>query len=149
MFLALSACVVTLRGVHEVAVTDHAIERYRERVRPGFGFVEAEADLLRVLGLGVWSEEPPGWAFYVPEHADNAGFVLLGDDVVFPVSRQDSGGLAVTTCLVRGDMAEQNRRERRAAKKAAQAEQRRRAEERRALSGKKFGHPVRGRGLAA
>lgn len=142
---AASACTGTLHVVREVVVTDHAINRYRERVRPGLPFRRAEAELLRVLALGVWSDVAPLWLPYAPSHDSVVGFVLVGDDIALPVAGQGSGDLAVTTCLVRGGHAEEVRVARRAVKKARQGERRRRREERRVFSG---GAPSR-RGLAA
>jgi hypothetical protein len=108
-----------------IVLSDHAIERYQERVRPGLDRQAALEDLRHTLtSAGVWSLEAPDWLD--TQHGD--GFVLLGDDVALPIQAAPDGALVATTCLTRGGM-DDGRRDVRKARKAklrAQRAERRR-----------------------
>lgn len=86
-----------LVGNRRLIVSDHAAERYHERVCPRFETVdEARADLVRVLRAhGRLQAETPEWAFTLKPHT---GVVVIGNDIVLPIS--ESGVLS--TCLAHG-----------------------------------------------
>jgi hypothetical protein len=94
-----------LRGVQEVAVTDHAIARYRERVKPGLSFEQAERELLHVLGFALVVEVTPAWA-QGHGHDRLVGWAVLGDGIAFPLVRQPDGQVVAATCVTRGGCAE-------------------------------------------
>jgi hypothetical protein len=92
-----------LRVVQVVAVTDHAVARFRERVRPGLGLRDAERELLRVLCLAVIAERRPSWA---DSHSEVVAWALLGDGIAFPLVADSAGELVVVTCVTRGGASE-------------------------------------------
>ena len=86
-----------------VEISHHAVERFRERVRPTLSVEQAEDELARLLAeYGEWVDGPPDWHFEHP-HAD--GWLMLGDSIVFPVA----GGLVIT-CICRAGYAAGARR---------------------------------------
>lgn len=89
--------------MREVAVTDHAIARYEERVRPGLPFRAAEAELLTVLRFAEFTDVTPEWA-RGHGHEGVVGWLLLGDGIAFPLVRNN--GLVAVTCLVAGGASE-------------------------------------------
>ena len=46
---------------HTIHLTSHAIERYRDRVRPGLSFEAAELELARVAASGEITTQAPAW----------------------------------------------------------------------------------------
>lgn len=111
-----------------VEVTEHAIKRYGERVRPALGTSELEREVLRVVhdvGVVVWHR--PSWA-----GADRniVGWVVVGPDIAFPLQfhRSKKGVLVAVTCLSRGSYGDTMREER---NKRARIRRQRRAARRR------------------
>jgi hypothetical protein len=88
-----------------VSVSNHAFERWQERVATTKDLEGASADLVRMLEtLAVWADgDPPSWWMEDDEAAD--AFVLLGLDVVFPV-RLARGAPIVVSCVARGSMSD-------------------------------------------
>jgi hypothetical protein len=85
-----------------LALSDHAVVRYHERVRPGLTLERAEDDLVRQLQEhGYWAERP-GWVSDWPE-AD--AWLVLGDGLAFPVRRH-----VVVSVLIRGGYGPASRR---------------------------------------
>jgi hypothetical protein len=113
---------LALRGVQEVAVTDHAVARYRERVKPGLSLGDAEAELLHVLPFARLEAEMPGW-HVAPLEQPVAAWAMLGDGIAFPlVHGSQPGVLVAVTCLTHGCRSEEAlvvRRERKARRRAA------------------------------
>jgi hypothetical protein len=108
-----------------VAVTNHALERYGERVRPHMaGYRRLHADMVRLVGVcGSVQADPPAW---VKDDRDREGeregcFVACGD-ICLVVQESPEGSrfpAAVTTVLARGhmgDVARAKRNSRRAAR---------------------------------
>jgi hypothetical protein len=84
----------------EVLFSDHAVERYIARVKPGLQLPEGRSDLERLCATGQVSAQPPVWA----RAAREAGYYLiLGGSVAFPLTAVGEGWLA-TTCLDAGVM---------------------------------------------
>jgi len=76
-------------------LSEHAVERWHERVRPGLSFEAAEDDLVRRLEEHGRFGPRPEWP------GDEYGYAAdrwlwLGEDIVFPVYRE-----LVVTCLIR------------------------------------------------
>ena len=95
-----------------VDVSDHAIKRYGERVRPGLAYADLEAEVLRVVRtFGVVCQEPPEWM--EPDGRDVA-WLVVEDGICFPLqpSRDSDELFVATTCMVRGGMPERLRRRR-------------------------------------
>lgn len=82
----------------EFHLTDHAIARYIERVRPAADVVCARSDVNRLLAFAVASPKPE-WV-HATDSAANADRYMVAGNVVFPVTVADNG-LVVTTCIVR------------------------------------------------
>lgn len=83
-----------------ITTTKHAIERYRERVRPELSHSEARAALDRTIdGLEPESCEPwPGCT-----HRENDMWLRVHDgDVALPVEYDRSGRAFAVTCLIKG-----------------------------------------------
>ncbi len=105
---------LTLPGLElRAAVTPHALERYRQRVRPHIETrSKLHADLLRVVEVcGHTSPLPPDWANWEWEEgsgSDGDLFVHCGD--ICLVVRQSPEGsrfpAAVVTVLTRGGMSD-------------------------------------------
>jgi hypothetical protein len=108
-----------------VAVTNHALERYGERVRPYLdGLRRLHADMVRLVGVcAVVQDDPPAW---VKDDWDREGkrerrFVVCGDIcLVLQLSPEGSRyPAAIVTVLAKGhmgDAARAKRNDRRAAR---------------------------------
>jgi hypothetical protein len=79
----------------QVRVSAHAVEQYRERVKPGLESDAARAELERLCMLGRIRTEPPGW---VNPARPAAYYLLLGDEIVLPLAPQAHVWVA-TTCV--------------------------------------------------
>ena len=87
-----------------VAVTDHAVERFRQRVSGGGGALDVRPEIIarvqRAWQAGRWTEEPPEGA------EAQRGSVYVSDlrrrDLVY-VCRPDHGELIVVTLWEEGD----------------------------------------------
>jgi hypothetical protein len=93
---------VTATQLPEVGFHRHAVERYAERVRPACSFAATLAELRAVVDCaGVVASIPPDWA---PWDGATAAYLLIGEDIVFPLRRTPEGALMATTCLIRAWM---------------------------------------------
>jgi hypothetical protein len=78
----------------ELELSEHAITRWHERVRPGLTLEAAEEDLVRQLAThACWG--PPDWLSEKELGGDR--WLMIGDDVAFPVR-----GNFLASCFVRG-----------------------------------------------
>src|SRR4051794_15258525 len=82
----------------EIRITDHAVERFQERVRPGLSVDVAAHELARLIPLGFIYEQPPAWCAARPCPA----YLVVGDLVLPLVTCADEGVYYATTCLTRG-----------------------------------------------
>lgn len=100
----------------QLELSDHAIERFRERVRPGLMRRAAEGELIRLVREhGYYSRTAPDWWVCEDDapYAVPFAFVVLGPDVVLTVRHGSA-----TSCIVKGtpsDLARVAKRQRRAA----------------------------------
>lgn len=85
-------------------ISEHAVARYQERVKPALGRDDALEDLVRMLAL---AERRPGAPTWVTSEQDADEWFVLADDIAFPVR---SG--QVVTCLTRSQPGEVVREER-------------------------------------
>ncbi len=89
----------------------HAIERYRDRVKPDLTFEEASAELRRLLRHATISSQRPSWSNDEYERT-YATYAVLSDGIVLVVlSDQYAAGVAVT-CLTRGGVGDEARAKR-------------------------------------
>ena len=79
----------------QVTVSAHAVEQYRERVKPGLDPDAARAELEQLCTLGRIHTEAPGW---VNPARPAAYYLLLGDQIVLPLAPQADAWVA-TTCV--------------------------------------------------
>ena len=79
----------------QVAVSAHAVEQYRDRVKPGLDSDAARNELEQFCGLGLIQTEAPGW---VNPARPAACYLLLGDEIVLPLAPQAEAWVA-TTCV--------------------------------------------------
>ena len=104
----------------EVMVSAHAIEQYRDRVKPGLDPDAARAELDQLCTLGGVQTEPPGW---VNPARPAAYYLLLGDHIVLPLAPQADGWVA-TTCVAQRTLTP-TRRAAKSARKASLAARKR------------------------
>lgn len=108
---------------HEVFLTDHAIRRYVERVRPGLPRSVAARELVYLLrAVAVMAEYPPSWVNPNPDAPPADEWLLIGDDVALPVVDR-----AIMTVLTKGGMSPKAR----ASRNAEAAKRRKRRRQRR------------------
>lgn len=79
----------------EIHLSDHAVERYIERIRPAADEPCARADIRKLIDFGTYVDETPEWV-RDPRHEPDGYFVC--GNVAFPVA-QAWNGLVVTTTL--------------------------------------------------
>jgi hypothetical protein len=92
----------TPAGPVELEISDHAVERYLQRVRPTLTFEQAEEDLARQLEAhGRWGQ--PDWLS--PAELGNDEWLMVGDSIGFAVR-----GRFVVSCFVRATLNPRGRR---------------------------------------
>ena len=79
----------------QVTVSAHAVEQYRDRVKPGLDPDAARTELEQLCTLGLIQPEAPGW---VNPARPAAYYLLLGDQIVLPLAPQADAWVA-TTCV--------------------------------------------------
>ncbi len=90
-------------------LTAHAIERYRDRVKPHLTFEEANAELRRLLRTATAVSQRPSWS---NDKYEDATYAVLSDGIALVVrSNQYAAGVAVT-CLTRAGVSDEARAKR-------------------------------------
>ncbi len=85
-----------------VHVTNHAVERYVERVRPGLDVVQARSELRTLLqAMGVQCDRPD-W-LPVDTRTDRV-YIALGDDIVAACVDVENGKVLALTIYARGTL---------------------------------------------
>jgi hypothetical protein len=109
----------------EIDLSEHAVEQYRERIRPGLERADARVELARLLPSGEIREEPPDWA---RSASSKPYYLVIGNTLALPLAGQH-GRWVTTTCLVQTTLTPRRRaeRSRRKAQRAAAKRARRRA----------------------
>ncbi|MCB0829401.1 MAG: hypothetical protein KDB54_00260 [Solirubrobacterales bacterium] len=91
-----------------VTFANHAIERYRERLRPALSIEGAALELKRLSAHSTIDPDGPSWMS--PERKDDRTSFLEIGDAAFPLEPSDDGEtLVAKTCLVRGSLSPQAR----------------------------------------
>lgn len=91
-----------------VTFSNHAIERYRDRLRPALSIDQAKLELERISAHSVFDTDGPSW-MTVERKERNNSFLEIGD-AAFPLEPSDDGEtLVAKTCLVRGSLSPQAR----------------------------------------
>jgi len=104
----------------QVAVSAHAVEQYRDRVKPGLDSDAARTELEQLCALGLIQTEAPGW---VNPARPAAYYLLLGDQIVLPLAPQADTWVA-TTCVAQRTLTP-TRRAAKSARKASLAARKR------------------------
>ena len=104
----------------QVIVSAHAVEQYRERVKPGLEPDAVRAELEQLCTLGRIHTEAPGW---VNPARPAAFYLLLGDHIVLPLAPQADAWVA-TTCVAQRTLTP-TRRAAKSARKASLAARKR------------------------
>jgi hypothetical protein len=79
-----------------VFVTDHAVERYQERVKPALDLEQAQAEVMRLLPGLEFTFERPVWAAAADQ--PHTEWVMVGDGIAFVVH-----GERVVRCVTRSE----------------------------------------------
>lgn len=82
-------------ATHAVRISAHAVEQYRERVKPGLDLDTARGELERLRPVGEISADAPSW---VNAAKPAPYYMLLGDAIVLPLAPHRDGWVA-TTCV--------------------------------------------------
>jgi hypothetical protein len=95
---------------HTIQISAHAVQRFRERVRPGLSFEAADTELARIAIAGEITEQAPAW--HLRNCAQLAPLYLLVADVLMPLHPHHSEPdvLVATTCIPRGSLSVDARR---------------------------------------
>ncbi len=106
----------------EIRLSNHSVERFRERFRPALDWSTAKRELLRLLRCGSVENEAPGW---LRDRAQQEAecYCTVGEDLVLPLVF-DEGAWIARTCLGRGCVSAPARRRRNAAGRARRARRR-------------------------
>ena len=103
----------------QVTVSGHAVEQYRDRVRPGLDPDGARGELEQLCTLGRIQTQAPGW---VNPARPAAYYLLLGDQIVLPLAPQ--AAWVATTCVTQRTLTP-TRRAAKSARKASLAARKR------------------------
>ncbi|WP_354699063.1 hypothetical protein DSM112329_04767 [Paraconexibacter sp. AEG42_29] len=109
---------------YTIHITNHAVERFNERVRPALSPEAAGEELGRVALAGKVTKVPPPW--HVNNCMELAPFYLEVADVLLPLRPHwtEPDVLVATTCIPRGSFSQDARRHRTARKQDAAATRR-------------------------
>jgi hypothetical protein len=99
-----------------VAVSAHAVEQYRDRVKPGLGVDAARGELERLRAMGDISPHPPDW---LKTATPTPYYLLIADAAVLPLLPQGDGWIA-TTCVTQRTLTP-TRRSAKSARKASRS----------------------------
>jgi hypothetical protein len=108
-----------------VDILDHAVQRFVERVRPGWEPAPARAELDRLLNVAEFVFEAPDWL--ATRARQRAPMYAVIADVALPLPPgNDGASLVAVTCLTRGGLSEPARERRNAMRLRRRAARRRR-----------------------
>lgn len=113
-----------------IAFCEHAVERYRERVKPAFDYRQARDELRRLAELMDVRPDGPPWR--EEHHGDADAWARLSDGIWFPLQARN-GTMVAATCLTNGGLSDltRARRNERAQRRRQRAQERRERSERR------------------
>ena len=96
---------MTTRDV-QINLSDHAIRRFRERVRPALDDAGARSELSHLIAFGEIVGEAPAWLAATQRQRASC-FLVLGD-LAFPLDpdRRNREALCALTCIPRGTISE-------------------------------------------
>lgn len=92
-------------GLAVIELSPHAIGRYQERIKPALSLEQAERELVLVLDHASVTHERPSWYSVEGEpsryQAPVDAFLMLGQDISFPLRITSQGHYAAITCVAR------------------------------------------------
>lgn len=91
-----------------IHLSRHAIERYRERVKPAFDLDACEAELERLVLMSEEAVEELDWEHDTGERADC--YLILSDGIALALVHSSDRGFLAKTCLTRCGHSEQGKR---------------------------------------
>ncbi len=103
--LGATVCAMTNTASESVRISAHAVDRYRERIKPGLDEAAARIELERLRAVGTVVREPPTW-LHAADHAPC--YLLFGDDIVLPLLHADGGWIA-STCVPKSTLTSERR----------------------------------------
>ena len=86
----------SLPAAAAVRISDHAVEQYQQRIKPGLDLDAAQAELEQLRAVAQINASAPGWVNAVRQAPC---YLLIGDAIVLPVL-PDRDGWVATTCLI-------------------------------------------------
>jgi hypothetical protein len=92
----------------DIDLSEHAVEQYRERVKPALDSAAARVELGRLVFSGEILMEPPAWSRMA---GTKPYYLVIADALALPLALQ-SGRWVTTTCLVKTTLTERRREER-------------------------------------
>ncbi len=124
--LGATVCAMTNTASESVRISAHAVDRYRERIKPGLDEAAARSELERLRAVGTVVREPPTW-LHAADHAPC--YLLFGDDIALPLLRHTDGGWIASTCVPKSTLTSERRQAKTARRRslAARARAQRRA----------------------
>jgi len=90
-------------------LSSHAIERYRDRVKPHLTFEEAGDELRRLVRHATISSQRPSWT---NDEREDATYAVLSDGIVLVVLSDQYAARIAVTCLTRGGVSDEARAKR-------------------------------------
>ena len=97
-----------------VRVSDTAVRRYVDRVKPGLDELTARNELEHLVEhVAHLSDTAPAWA---RDAHPRTHYLLVGDAIVLPLAYDHKGDWAATDCLTSGRLTDRERRARNAAR---------------------------------
>jgi hypothetical protein len=101
-----------------IQLSEHAVQRFQQRVRPSLALADAEEQLARLAVFADLVIDPPAW--HAATCAQLAPWYLVLGDVVLPLKAHysDPDVLVATTCIARGERSDAARERHRARRKA-------------------------------
>lgn len=92
-----------------IHLSDHSVERFRERCRPTLELGSARTELERLLPIGLITHAAPDWHRRTAKESAEA-YLVIGDDYVLPLVRAHCGGRWIAkTFIARGGISEATR----------------------------------------
>lgn len=91
----------------DVRATEHAVERWQRRVKPGLSFDAAKRDLYRAVSHGTIAKQPPSWV--APEDRGRDRYYLaIGDAIRLALDKRKNLWVVVTV-LARSELSPEAR----------------------------------------
>jgi hypothetical protein len=94
--------------LEDIDLSEHAVEQYRERARPGLDLAGARADLARLVLSGEILAQSPDWE---RSASSKPFYLVIADTLALPLAQQ-AGRWMATTCLVKTTLTPRRRGER-------------------------------------